>query len=105
MRWPLRVLVVLGEGGHSKECLRLVELMGTDDYRYSSLLVEEDSVTASKLRSPGPVYRVRRPRWKEHRLVADAARFPVCAWQVATALLRARPDVVVTTGPSVALPV
>ena len=103
MKGPVHVLAVLGEGGHSKECLRLIELMGTDNYRYSYVLVNEDNVTESKLRSPGPVYRVPRPRWKTHPFVVDAPRYLLCALQSAIALLRARPEVIITTGPSVAL--
>jgi beta-1,4-N-acetylglucosaminyltransferase len=101
----VHVLVVMGEGGHSKQCLRLVDLMGTTRYRYSYILVAEDAVTLSKLRVPGPVYRVRRPGSVKSSVLEQVARLPLCTLQAAFALARLHPDVVLTTGPAVAVPV
>ena len=106
MKDRTHILVVMGEGGHSKECLRLVDLLGADRYRFSYLLVREDEVTASKLRVPGPVYRVIRPGCEKDRGVVGAmVKYPLCALQTAAHLLRSRPAAVITTGPAVAVPV
>ena len=84
-----RILVVMGEGGHSKECLQLVDLLGTDRYRFSYLLVREDEVTASKLRVPGPVYRVVRPGCeKDHSVIGAMVKYPLCALQAAPTCTR-----------------
>ncbi len=32
MKRPIHFLAVMGKDGHSKECLWLIELMGTADY-------------------------------------------------------------------------
>lgn len=101
----LHILVVMGEGGHSKECLRLIELLGATHYRYSYVLVAEDNVTESKLAVPGRVYRVRRPTGKDSHLWTDLLKAPLVVLQSAWALLRSRPDAVVTTGPAVAVPI
>jgi UDP-N-acetylglucosamine:LPS N-acetylglucosamine transferase len=95
----------MGEGGHSKECLRLIDLMGDEDYRYSYILVADDEVTASKVRVPGPIYRVIRPGCKKTNPITDSVKYPICAAQALRSLLRARPDAVLTTGPAVAVPV
>jgi len=100
----MRLLLILGEGGHSKEMLRLSDLMGSA-YLYSYILVSDDEVTAAKITKPGPVYRVIRPRDKVHHIVRDALKTALCAAQAFAILLRSHPDAVITTGPSVAVPV
>jgi len=102
---PLHVLVVMGEGGHTKQCLRLVELMGTAGYRYSYVLVAEDTVSESKIRVAAPVYRVVRPGCVKSGGLSRLVTVPWSTLQAALLLLRVRPDAVVTAGPGVALPV
>jgi UDP-N-acetylglucosamine:LPS N-acetylglucosamine transferase len=105
MKPQLHVLVVLGEGGHTKECLRLVELLGTMRYRYSYILVHGDTLSGPQIRVAGPTYRVTRPgNIKSHRL-ARFLKFPVCMLQATLALVQSRPDAVLTSGPGVAVPV
>jgi beta-1,4-N-acetylglucosaminyltransferase len=104
-RWPAHVLVVMGEGGHSKECLRLIDLMGEKHYRYSYILVSDDEVTATKIKAHGPIHRVIRPGCKKTNPFLDAVKYPLCAFQALRALRKIRPDAVLTTGPAVAVPV
>src|SRR2546428_3992248 len=103
--YPLHVLVVMGEGGHTKQCLRLVDLMGTADYRYSYVLVAEDSVSESKIHVPGPVYRIVRPGCVKSGGLSRLATVPWSMLQAGLLLRRVRPDAVVSAGPGVALPV
>ncbi|GAG20767.1 unnamed protein product, partial [marine sediment metagenome] len=53
----MRILVVLGGGGHSAELLRLVDLLGSD-YDYSYMISAIDTTSEGKIRWQGPVYRV-----------------------------------------------
>lgn len=98
------LLLLLGEGGHTKEMLRLADLLG-DAYRYSYILVRDDEVSAHKIVRPGPIYRVIRPRDKTHNAPKDALKTIICAIQACIILLHARPDAIITTGPGVAVPV
>ena len=98
------LVLVLGEGGHSKEMLRLAELLG-DSWRFSYILVNDDEVSASKITLAGPVYRVIRPRDKVHHALRDALKTALCAVQALAILVRTRPAAVISTGPSVAVPV
>jgi len=102
---PIHVLVVLGEGGHTKQCLRLIDLLGTTNYRYSYIVVAEDPVTEAKIRVPGAVHRVARPGSTKSHLLVRLARLPRCTLHSGIAVLRTRPDAVVSTGPGVAVPV
>jgi len=98
------LLLLLGEGGHSKEMLRLADLLGTG-YHYSYILVRDDEVSAAKITIPGPIYRLIRPRDKVHNIMLDTLKTVLCALQALVILLRSRPDAVITTGPGVAVPV
>ncbi len=103
MEERMHILAVMGEGGHSKECLRLIDLMGTDKYYYSYIIVNEDEVTESKIRVPGRVYHIARPSCIKSNKIKDLMRLPLCTVQTTIALTRIRPDAVITTGPSVAM--
>jgi beta-1,4-N-acetylglucosaminyltransferase len=98
------LLLIMGEGGHSKEMLRLSDLLGPA-HRYSYVLVSDDEVTAAKITRPGRLHRVIRPRDKEHHAVRDALKTALCAAQALAILLHSRPNAVISTGPSVAVPV
>ena len=100
----MKLLVVLGEGGHTKEMLELVGSLGPK-YRYAYVLVRGDELSEPKIGIPGAVYYVQRPRYKVHNLVMDGAKTLVCAAQALWVLMRERPRAVVTCGPGVAIPV
>jgi UDP-N-acetylglucosamine:LPS N-acetylglucosamine transferase len=95
----------MGEGGHTKQCLRLVELMGTAAYRYSYVLVAGDQVTQAKLSTSGAVYRVWRPGTTKSNRLLRLLLVPISAIQSAIAVAQVRPDAVLSTGPGVAVPV
>jgi len=100
----MKLLIVLGEGGHSKEMLALVDLLGAE-YDYAYLLTKEDVLSAGKIRIPGPRYRVVRPRGKGDPPWVAAAKVTLCVWQSLLVVLRARPDAIITCGPAVAIPI
>lgn len=99
-----RMLVVLGEGGHTTELLRLVELLG-DRYEYHCLISKEDNLTAERVPTGSRVFRVARPRGKDTGgLVAGLRTFWVglaSLWVLA----RVRPAAILSTGPAIAVPV
>ena len=98
------LLIALGEGGHTKEMLTLVDMLG-GDFAYGYLLVADDEVSAAKIRRPGPLYRVRRPRDKQHNLPLDILKALHSAQQALRALRAFRPVAVLSSGPAVAVPV
>ena len=100
----MHLLLLLGEGGHTKEMLRLAGLLGAG-YRYSYVLVSDDEVSAGKIAIPGPIYHIIRPRDKVHHALRDALKTALCGLQALVVLLCSRPDAIITTGPSVAVPV
>ena len=99
----MKLLMVLGSGGHTKEMLRLVELLGPE-YEYFYLAAADDELSPKKITVPGPVYTVVRPRWKDTPLPMVILRTLRCAVQSLGALLRTRPRAIISTGPGPAVP-
>ena len=73
-------LVVLGEGGHTTEMLALVDDLASE-HELHYVVIDEDGLSAARIRRPGPVHRLPRPRAK------DAGR---AAAVVGTALVQLR---------------
>lgn len=103
----MRLLVVLGEGGHTRQMLQLLDQLGPQ-YEYHYLLAAEDQLSEGKIRRPGAVYRIGRPRSK---VKGHTDSLPVAAWHtlhslahLAPVLRRVRPQAVLANGPSVAVP-
>jgi len=96
-------MIVLGEGGHTKEMLSLVDLLGPK-YEYSYLLVRGDDLSKEKIAIPGGLHYAQRPRDKAHHLLLDVFKTLRCGWDSLVALLRERPDAVISCGPAVGVP-
>lgn len=103
----MRILVVLGEGGHTRQMIQLLEELGPG-YEYHYLMAAEDQLSEGKIRLPGPVWRIGRPR---NKVGGRTDSLPLSAWQTARGaaqllpiMRRVRPDVVLANGPAVAVP-
>lgn len=99
----MKLLIVLGSGGHTKEMIRLVDLLG-QRYEYCYLVSTDDELSMQKIKVPGVVYRVIRPRWKETSLPVVIVRTLLSAVQALVALVRTRPRAIISTGPGPAVP-
>jgi len=100
----MKILVVLGEGGHTKELLALIDLI-KEDYQYGYIIIHDDEISENKIQKLGPVFRVVRPRYKELHLLKDFLNTLRCFWESFLVLRRFHPDVVLSSGPAVAVPV
>ncbi|RME44908.1 MAG: hypothetical protein D6796_11150 [Caldilineae bacterium] len=100
----MRLLVVLGEGGHTKEMITLVDMLSAP-YEYGYVVVRGDEVSEAKIRRPGKIYHITRPRYKRLRFWIDSINTLRCAVEAFRILREFRPVAVVSAGPSVAVPV
>lgn len=98
-----KILVLLGEGGHTKEILILVDLLGPG-FRYEYVITRQDPLSEAKIRHSGPIHRVVRPRSKDESILAAAGHVLRCAGQAWSILRRSRPDALLTSGPALAVP-
>ena len=99
----MKILVVLGDGGHSTEMLKLLELLGPE-YEYSYMMSTLDSISEGKITWEGPVYRVPVPLGK-HASDRNLISVTRSALRQLKVLLRVRPKAILSTGASIALPV
>jgi len=100
----IKLLVVLGDGGHTAEIVRLVELLGPD-YDYTYLMTTVDQISQSKITVEGPVHYITRPRAKDEKLWGVVRHLGYSLWQAIWLLYRIRPQVVLGSGPAVMVPV
>jgi UDP-N-acetylglucosamine:LPS N-acetylglucosamine transferase len=100
----LKILVVLGEGGHTKQLLTLIDLLG-DNYKYEYILTKEDNLSANQIKYNGPIYRLRRPRGKNTKLIKVFLRTIIVSIKSFFILLGNRPDAILSNGPAISVPV
>jgi beta-1,4-N-acetylglucosaminyltransferase len=101
---PMKVLAILGEGGHTTETLRIVELLGPI-YDYCYLVPAHDQLSEHKIKLVGPVYRAVVPRWLHPRFWGTLWLSLSCTVQELGILLRARPRAILSTGAGIAVPI
>ena len=97
------MLVVLGEGGHTTELLNLIDLLG-DNYEYHYIISKEDNISADRIRYPGPIYAVTRPRGKQTGLLNAVFRTMLTVFEAFKILWHLRPAAMVSTGPAIFVP-
>ena len=100
----MRLLIVLGEGGHTTELLRLVDLLG-DRYDYHYVVSKEDNLSVDRIKHLGPLHGLSRPRGKQTGKREAIFRTILSGIQSLRILLRVRPDAILSTGPAIAVPV
>jgi len=98
-----RLLVLLGEGGHTKEMLILVDLLGPD-FEYHYVITQQDPLSEQKIRRAGPLYRVTRPRAKEDSIIQALPKLAKVLGEARRVLRQSRPDAILTSGPALAIP-
>ena len=103
----VKILVVLGQGGHTTEMLRLLDMIGYR-YNYAYLISYNDPLSEQHIQLPGDIYYAVMPMRKWHhqqRYYIPLGRILLSILQQFIIVLRVRPDVVLSTGPGIAIPV
>ncbi len=99
----MKLLVVLGEGGHTTELLNLVDLLG-NCYTYHYIISKEDNLSADRIRCPGPIYHLPRPRGKDTGTLSAIFYTLLAGVKALVVLLLVRPVAILSTGPAIAVP-
>ncbi len=98
MRTAIKILAILGKGGHTTQMLRLLEKM-PKDYEYSYVVCYEDPISEKKV--DGMVYKVNMPSREGDSNFMKTVRTLRTIFQAAIALIKDNPHVVITAGPGV----
>jgi UDP-N-acetylglucosamine:LPS N-acetylglucosamine transferase len=99
-----KLLIILGEGGHSTELLNLVDLLG-DKFQYNYIISKEDNISINHIRFKGPIYKLNRPRGKKSNKVEVTLKLLWVALNSLIILLRSKPKAILSTGPAISVPV
>lgn len=98
---PIRLLAVLGSGGHTSEMLRLVESIATTETRVTYAVSSGDSLSATRAESvrEGTFVLLPRARHVGERFIIAAPRAFLCAIASVRVLLRTKPEILLCNGP------
>ena len=96
----MKLLIVLGGGGHTTEMLHFVHLLGPD-YEYHYLLVREVPLSPGAIKREGQIHLVRRPRGRYDGILATLVNSAVALFQIASVLITVRPKAVIGCGPAI----
>ncbi|MFW9920888.1 MAG: hypothetical protein ACFFED_14910 [Candidatus Thorarchaeota archaeon] len=100
-----RIGVVLGRGGHTAQTFALVDLLGRN-FEYLYLIGLLDNLTPRKIRIPGKVLKVFAPRLlPQDSKVMSIMRTLVTLFLSFAYLLGFRPDVVISCGTGMTVPI
>jgi len=100
----MKLLVILGEGGHTTELLNLVDLLG-DNYEYCYILAQEDNLSTNRLRRDGIIYKIPRPRGKDTKVLSAIFKSFLATVEAFKILRRVKPIAILSTGPAIAVPI
>ncbi len=103
-----KLLIHLGMGGHTSQILRVVEQLEqkkNQDFVYEYLIGHDDKTSSSKIIFPGKIRQVKNPRLMQDKsLVIVVLKMIPTTIQLLKLLRKTKPDAVISTGPSLAIP-
>lgn len=100
----MKILVVLGSGGHTAQMIKLVSML-SPDHAYSYMVGLDDQLSESKIRRAGTVYKVHRARRHEDGLLKTVVKVIRLSFESLAVLWKAKPDAIINAGPGTAVPV
>jgi beta-1,4-N-acetylglucosaminyltransferase len=100
----MKLLIVLGEGGHTAELLNLVSLLGAK-YQYHYFITKSDNLSYKKIRIAGPVHWLYRAREKNTKLLNAIIKTLIDGIKSFWIIIRIRPVAILSCGPAIAVPV
>jgi beta-1,4-N-acetylglucosaminyltransferase len=98
----MKLLIVLGGGGHTTEMLKLVDLLGPD-HEYHYLLVKEVQFSEDRIKRKGSIHSVRRPRGRHDSILVALVNSAIAGAQIASILATVRPQAVIGCGPAISV--
>jgi len=100
----LKLLVVLGSGGHTTQMLKLVDLLG-ERFQYSYIIGIGDKLSASKIKFKGATFFVHKAREHGDGPFITLIKLARLFLESLIILIREKPNAVVSAGPGLAVPI
>ena len=99
----MKLLVILGSGGHTAEMLKLIDLMG-NDYEYEYVIQKEDKLSEDKIKHKGEIYYVNSPHRFGDNIIMKILRTLRLFFQAYEIIMMSPTEAVISSGPGVCLP-
>jgi beta-1,4-N-acetylglucosaminyltransferase len=97
------IMIVLGGGGHTKQMLELVSLLG-NDYNYEYVISSGDNLSEKKIRINGRVFKIINPRDMQDKNVLNVIiKFVPSTIQALHLLFKSRSSCIISAGPALSL--
>jgi len=98
----MKLLIVLGGGGHTTEMISLADLLGSE-YEYHYLVIKEVPLSPDAIKRKGQIHLVKRPRGRDDGILAILANSVIALWQITSVLVAVRPKAVIGCGPAISV--
>lgn len=100
----MRLLVVLGSGGHTTQMLSLVRMLG-DQFEYTFILAKDDKLSYEKIEGKESIFFTRKARNYGDNILKTVYNV-MCLFIDAIRIIRAsRSDALISAGPGMAAPI
>ena len=100
----MKILVILGSGGHTAQMLRLVDLL-EDRFKYTYLISKEDQISSKKITKRGEVYFAHRARAYGDNIIVILFKIGRLFAESFYIIIIYRPKAIVSAGPGITVPV
>ncbi|MFH1249401.1 MAG: PssD/Cps14F family polysaccharide biosynthesis glycosyltransferase [archaeon] len=97
------LMIVLGGGGHTKQMLKLVSLLGKE-YDYEYLVSSGDSISEKKIEIKGKVFRIINPRGMDDKNILKVIiKFVPSTIQALSVLFKSKSCCILSAGPALSI--
>lgn len=97
-----KILLVFGSGGHAEQALRLAKDLQNFNVE---VVVEKEDPASSKKFSGYKIHKITALRGKKENLFTTLYRIIFCGFGSLALVIKANPDVIISTGPGLAVPI
>lgn len=99
----MKLMVILGGGGHTSQLLKLVDMLGKK-HQYEYVVESSDELSTKKIKIPGNVLRFKKTRnIKEFIGLSVAKQFIACVPAIRL-MKKSKADAIITCGPNFSIP-
>ncbi|MDD1775841.1 MAG: hypothetical protein LUP94_00640 [Candidatus Methanomethylicus sp.] len=100
----MKILIILGSGGHTAQMLKLVEMLG-DKFDYAYMIGKGDALSEEKIRIKGEICHTRLARKYGENIFMTFLRVAMLSFESFSLILRIKPQAIISAGPGTAVPV
>jgi UDP-N-acetylglucosamine:LPS N-acetylglucosamine transferase len=98
----MKLMVVLGGGGHTEQMLKLVNMLGKK-FEYIYVITNDDKVSKKRIEIEGKIYEVKKAVMPYRSILTIPFTMAINFFQSFLLYLRERPNAIISSGPGTAI--